>query len=44
MATSILKQLVVDSGFPVAECDRILAEVRANSAMRSVDADVVDVD
>lgn len=44
MAVSLLKQLVVDSGFPVAECDRILAEARANSAMRSVDADSVDVD
>ena len=44
MAVSLLKQLVVDSGFPVAECDRILADARANSAMRSVDADSVDVD
>ena len=44
LAISTLKQLVVDSGFPVAECDRILADARANSAMRSVDADSVDVD
>ena len=44
LAVSTLKQLVVDSGFPVAECDRILADARANSAMRSVDADSVDVD
>jgi hypothetical protein len=44
MAVSVLKQLVVDSGFPVAECDRILAEARANNAMRSVDTESMDVD
>jgi hypothetical protein len=25
LGVNVLKQLVVDSGFPVAECDRILA-------------------
>ena len=44
LAVSTLKQLVVDSGFPVAECDRILAEARANNAMRSVDTESMDVD
>lgn len=44
LGVNVLKQLVVDSGFPVAECDRILAEARANSAMRSVDTDVIDVE
>ena len=44
LAISTLKQLVVDSGFPVAECDRILAEARANNAMRSVDTESIDVD
>lgn len=44
LGVSVLKQLVVDSGFPVAECDRILADARANNAMKSVDADSVDVD
>jgi hypothetical protein len=44
MTIALLKQLVVDSGFPVAECDRILAEARANNAMRSVDTESMDVD
>ena len=44
MAVSVLKQLVVDSGFPVAESERILADVRANNAMRSVDTESIDVD
>lgn len=44
LAISTLKQLVIDSGFPVAESDRILAEARANSSMRSVDTESIDVD
>lgn len=44
LGVNVLKQLVVDSGFPVAECDRILAEARANNAMRSVDTESMDVD
>ena len=44
LGVAILKQLVVDSGFPVEECDRILAESRNNTAMRSVNTDAVDVD
>lgn len=31
MGVSLLKQLVIDSGFPIEESDRLLAEVRANS-------------
>jgi macrodomain Ter protein organizer (MatP/YcbG family) len=44
LGVGLLKQLVVDSGFPVAECDRILADARANNAMRSVNTEVIDMD
>ena len=44
LGVAILKQLVVDSGFPVEECDRILADSRTNPAMRSVNTEAIDVE
>lgn len=44
IASNIMRQLVVDAGFPLEEHDKILANARANSAMRSVDTEFTDVD